>query len=135
MHGQVTAAVSIKGQGKGKGKGHPNWTVYMQAIIHETDLEGDVVTEATGGMSRTYLVTTRGHPVVTTEYEVTASLDRDSERLVVNVTETEQPDEDQDDGPPPDSPDRPVPPSPDGPPDLGPSAAEDRGYWVDPNTR
>ena len=96
IHGQVTAAVSIKGQGKGKGKGQPNWTVYMQAIIHEADLAGDVETEATGGMARTILVAEHGDPVVTAEYEVTASLHPMCETLVVNITETEQPDEGQD---------------------------------------
>ena len=117
----VTAAFTIRGKGKGKGKGDANWTVYMQAIINETNLAGEVETEATGGMSRTLLVTARGHPVVTTEYEVTASLNAGSETLVVNVTETEQPDDEQD----------PRPPSP--PHDSGPDDAEDRGHEFNPN--
>ena len=121
MNGQVTAAVTIKGKGKGKGKGDPNWTVYMQAIIHETNLAGEVETEATGGISRTLLVTARGHPVVTSEYEVIASLEAASETLMVSITETEQPEEGQDVGPP----------SP--PHDAGPDDAEDRGHGGNPN--
>ena len=126
QNGSIVASVSIKGGGKGKGQPNPIWTPYMTALVHESDLQGDTETEAHTGHSRTMLVGSRAHPgvgQVITEYEVTASLNANSEQLVVNVTEHAEVYGDSGTSVA----------TPDDLPDLGPDDSEDRGNEGNPN--
>ena len=99
------AGVSIKGKGKGKGDPSDSWRVWMQAVINESAVIGDVEVEISNGNTHVMMASRTGF-----EYDVTADLHDLYENLVVNVTEpaqTVEPEQAEQ----PDSPEHPEQPS------------------------
>ena len=47
LTGSLMAGVTIKGKGKGKGDPWNSWTVWMQAVITEPAIHGDVEYDVT----------------------------------------------------------------------------------------